>query len=61
MTIDAKLFYMQKYDFVFVTATRIIISSQTIHVSCQPDHDVESLLSVMRKVIMKVAAIPSMP
>ena len=46
---------------VLVTATRIIISSQTIHVNCQPDHDVEPLLSAMRKVKMKVAAIPSMP
>ena len=46
---------------VLVTATRIIISSQTIHVNGQPDHDVEPLLSAMRKVKMKVAAIPSMP
>ena len=42
------------------TTTPITISIQTIHVNCQPDHDLEPLLSAMRKVKLKVAAIPSM-
>ena len=53
--------FMQKHGLVLdFTTTPITISIQTIHVNCQPDHDLEPLLSAMRKVKLKVAAIPSM-
>ena len=52
--------FMQKHGLVLdFTTTYIIICIQTIHVNCQPDHDLEPLLSAMRKVKLKVAAIPS--
>ena len=51
--------FMQKHGLVLdFTTTPITISIQTIHVNCQPDHDLEPLLSAMRKVKLKVAAIP---
>ena len=53
--------FMQKHGLVLdFTTTPITIRSQTLHLRCQSDHDVEPLLSAMRKVKMKVAAVPSM-
>ena len=35
--------FMQKHGLVlYITTTPITIHSQTLHVSCQPDHDVNS-------------------
>ena len=53
--------FMQKHGLELdFTTTPITIRSQTLHVRCQSDHDVEPLLSAMKKVKMKVAAVPSM-
>ena len=51
--------FMQKHDLLLDFTTPISIHSQTIHINCQPDHDLEPLLRATRKLKMNVAAIPS--